>query len=128
MNKCAHCGMDKAIRNPSGYCDHLHWPEYCEVCRAMEPGGYKTSVEIPKYAAKPGSDFFDSPQREINVNFANRLDDMCNDIHFLKHPQHKRIELLEYSFSKIGHVRSGVSIHQICAKINEIIAELNRRG
>ena len=29
---CDHCHMDKAIRNPSGYCDHLHYPECCEVC------------------------------------------------------------------------------------------------
>ena len=29
---CNHCGMDKAIRNPSGYCDHLYYPEYCDVC------------------------------------------------------------------------------------------------
>ena len=25
--------MDIAIRNPSGYCDHLYYPEYCEVCK-----------------------------------------------------------------------------------------------
>lgn len=31
--KCPHCKMDKAIRNPSGYCDHLNYPEYCDVCK-----------------------------------------------------------------------------------------------
>jgi len=25
--KCSLCGMDKNIRNPSGYCDHLYFPE-----------------------------------------------------------------------------------------------------
>jgi hypothetical protein len=31
---CEHCGMDTAIRNPSGYCDHLYYPEYCKVCKS----------------------------------------------------------------------------------------------
>ena len=25
--KCEYCGEDKAIRNPTGKCDHLHYPE-----------------------------------------------------------------------------------------------------
>ncbi len=29
---CPHCGLDLAIRNPSGFCDHLYYPEYCKVC------------------------------------------------------------------------------------------------
>ena len=24
---CAHCGGPKAVRNPSGACDHLYWPD-----------------------------------------------------------------------------------------------------
>lgn len=31
--KCPHCGFDKDIRNPSGYCDHLHYPDYCAICK-----------------------------------------------------------------------------------------------
>ena len=34
---CPHCNMDKAIRNPSGYCDHLKWPENCMDCQVMFP-------------------------------------------------------------------------------------------
>lgn len=30
---CPHCRMDIAIRNPSGYCDHLKYPENCEPCQ-----------------------------------------------------------------------------------------------
>lgn len=33
---CPHCRMDIAIRNPSGYCDHLKYPEYCNVCTAIK--------------------------------------------------------------------------------------------
>ena len=25
---CWHCGAEKNIRNPTGTCDHLYWPEY----------------------------------------------------------------------------------------------------
>ena len=33
MNKeCEHCKMDIEIRNPSGFCDHLYYPENCKVC------------------------------------------------------------------------------------------------
>lgn len=24
---CKHCGGPKAVRNPTGTCDHLYWPE-----------------------------------------------------------------------------------------------------
>lgn len=33
---CEHCGMAIALRNPSGYCDHLHHPDYCALCRDLQ--------------------------------------------------------------------------------------------
>jgi hypothetical protein len=30
---CPHCGMKLNLRNPSGFCDHLYYPENCEVCK-----------------------------------------------------------------------------------------------
>lgn len=35
-NVCAHCGGDVRIRNPKGFCDHLHYPENCKVCQEAE--------------------------------------------------------------------------------------------
>jgi hypothetical protein len=32
MDKCPHCKMDIAKRNPSGFCDHLYYPDNCEEC------------------------------------------------------------------------------------------------
>lgn len=29
---CQHCSRDISIRNPSGYCDHLYYPEGCNIC------------------------------------------------------------------------------------------------
>lgn len=29
---CPHCYMSIKIRNQSGYCDHLRYPENCAVC------------------------------------------------------------------------------------------------
>lgn len=29
---CAHCNMDIEIRNPSGFCDHLYYPDSCGIC------------------------------------------------------------------------------------------------
>lgn len=30
---CKHCNMPIRLRNPSGFCDHLHYPDYCKVCK-----------------------------------------------------------------------------------------------
>ena len=30
---CTHCGKPIAIRNPSGYCDHLYYPDNCKICK-----------------------------------------------------------------------------------------------
>jgi hypothetical protein len=35
---CPHCKGDIRIRNPSGYCDHLHYPENCKTCQDMLEG------------------------------------------------------------------------------------------
>lgn len=31
--QCKHCNNDINIRNPSGYCDHLYYPDYCNYCK-----------------------------------------------------------------------------------------------
>lgn len=33
---CEHCDGDKEIRNPKGFCDHLRYPENCDVCSLYE--------------------------------------------------------------------------------------------
>ena len=30
---CPHCNQPINIRNSSGYCDHLYYPEACDICR-----------------------------------------------------------------------------------------------
>ena len=35
---CAHCNMDLTIRNPSGSCDHLYYPENCDFCFNVSMG------------------------------------------------------------------------------------------
>lgn len=43
QGKCQYCGLDIAIRNPSGNCDHLHYPENanknysCPDCKTWVP-------------------------------------------------------------------------------------------
>lgn len=33
---CKHCGGDIRIRNPKGYCDHLYYPDNCDICKRRE--------------------------------------------------------------------------------------------
>jgi len=30
---CMHCEQSVELRNPTGYCDHLYYPEKCLICR-----------------------------------------------------------------------------------------------
>lgn len=30
---CGHCLGDKKVRNPTGKCDHLYYPDNCRVCK-----------------------------------------------------------------------------------------------
>ena len=66
---CPHCGGDKAIRNPTGTCDHLYYPDYCPMCKQREtkgncrscglnPAAYRQVVEaleVVKRTLTPGT-------------------------------------------------------------------------
>jgi hypothetical protein len=43
---CDHCRKPIAIRNPSGFCDHLYYPAQCDICRDHHP------TEINKLRAR----------------------------------------------------------------------------
>ena len=30
---CDHCHGDIRIHNPSGFCNHIYYPENCEICK-----------------------------------------------------------------------------------------------
>ena len=30
---CSHCNGKISIRNPKGFCDHLYYPDNCDVCK-----------------------------------------------------------------------------------------------
>lgn len=32
---CIHCNQDIRIRNPSGFCDHLYYPDCCLKCQIL---------------------------------------------------------------------------------------------
>lgn len=34
--KCPHCKESVLIRNPTGKCDHLYYPESCKICFSRE--------------------------------------------------------------------------------------------
>ena len=47
MNEtCPHCNQPIKIRNPSGYCDHLYYPENCKICQEIQ------SKKVPKWLIK----------------------------------------------------------------------------
>lgn len=52
--KCNHCKGDLSIRNPKGFCDHLHYPECCEVCENEKPTTSRWHEEIIKIVYRIG--------------------------------------------------------------------------
>ena len=42
---CAHCGGLKAVRNPTGSCDHLYWPD-CLTDDAKRANGFRLATKL----------------------------------------------------------------------------------
>jgi hypothetical protein len=55
LGTCLHCGESIATRNPAGYCDHLQYPDYCDICNS------KLSPEELRRIARllDGNEFWD---------------------------------------------------------------------
>lgn len=49
---CAHCGGPKAVRNPTGKCDHLFWPENL-TCEAREANGLEPCDHVFEVKGDP---------------------------------------------------------------------------
>lgn len=45
---CRHCNMDIRIRNPSGFCDHLYYPEGCLVCQSYDDVQIQKPITVNK--------------------------------------------------------------------------------
>lgn len=58
---CPHCGGDKALRNPSGFCDHLYYPENCAVCNKPNVDKKRLEAAAPDLlaAAKKAGHFIE---------------------------------------------------------------------
>ncbi len=52
MGLCPHCDYSIDLRNPSGFCDHLHYPDECHVCGKSKPAVEEILIE-PE-GPKPG--------------------------------------------------------------------------
>ena len=52
---CDHCGGDVHIRNPSGYCDHLYYPDNCSVCKASRRPSSSAVEAVVEAARRPCS-------------------------------------------------------------------------
>lgn len=58
MTICKHCGEDTAIRNPSGYCDHLYYPDNCTTCLTMQGTTFRNELtEVPPFGSCKGERF-----------------------------------------------------------------------
>lgn len=52
INICEHCNGDINIANPTGTCNHVYYPDYCEVCKKRERAKRKEII-YTTYATFP---------------------------------------------------------------------------
>lgn len=52
IKECEHCGGDLAIRNPKGFCDHLYYPDNCNICKSHKPQEEKKCEHILKNGSR----------------------------------------------------------------------------
>lgn len=57
---CKHCGGPKGIRNPTGSCDHLYWPELLTE-EAKTANGFHKRVRVIEDWVSPSSKEADFP-------------------------------------------------------------------
>ena len=64
---CEHCGGDIEIRNPSGYCDHLYYPENCKICKPKKLYNEIVLEQLREleYAIRDGLVYSDTQKAEI---------------------------------------------------------------
>lgn len=46
---CSHCGYSTDVRNQSGRCDHLYYPENCHICWNNQKGEAEEMSNSPEY-------------------------------------------------------------------------------
>jgi hypothetical protein len=77
-DECPHCHMSKAERNPSGYCDHLYYPDNCEVCKPerkeIKPLNNNQSVKLSSTLAG---------QRELLREIKNKVNELVTAVNRL---------------------------------------------
>lgn len=91
---CPHCKRELAIRNPSGTCDHLFYPEQCATCRSKV--GMVSVLSGPRHSPIPW--MYDPSAREIVASdgstVAQELKAFRDDAIFMTHAASHFEELL----------------------------------
>jgi len=55
--ECKHCGGPIAVRNPTGKCDHLFWPENLSAVALADNGFGVVDMDRPIVANENGHDY-----------------------------------------------------------------------
>jgi hypothetical protein len=74
QNVCLHCGELVSTRNPSGYCDHLQYPDYCDICSSK-----MTPDELRRIAREIDRHGFSDDATKMMV-WAAKLEGIVKDI------------------------------------------------
>jgi hypothetical protein len=99
---CKHCKRDVSIRNPSGFCDHLYYPNYCDICNGKREDWEKRLFKII-------DKFFtvDGKEKHLSV-FENDLKDFIRSL-----LTHQREEMIAQLKQDIGMLRQWLNEDRI---------------
>ena len=108
---CNHCKMDTAIRNPSGFCDHLYYPDNdCVGCHQDTKQGVSESHTQDwreRFDATCGVGMPDGVSAEVKSFIAKEIT-LAVEAEKQKALDAVNLELLYVREQKTGHRQGGV--------------------
>jgi hypothetical protein len=105
-NKCPHCGGDLSIRNPTGKCDHLYYPELCPECSALKRAKERLMTDTST----------ESEHRAHHARLHMRLDELVADYYYNTGRQladTSVLELMDWSRLQCSTAKGGGRHHGI---------------
>lgn len=129
---CPHCGEDKKIFTGNPECNHVKYPEFCEVCRKREQYNVPKSEDlvqdnVPKDTEIEEQKWSDKCYKCMKTGLTNDPSKMCDTCQAIYEPSDEEVELVEqeiWTFKPL-HIKSvKLGTYVIIDKSGKIIKEV----
>lgn len=130
VSYCAHCETNMAVRNMSGYCDHLYYPANCDVCQLVEDIHLVAGNRIIEGEIYDVAEFIIAKMNKSHVSCNNKIDEINREIEFLRFKITEARELLnelgdkyngEFDKNMCTYCQCDYSDHDIECKLDKFL-------